>query len=188
MKRRRNVMFVLFVAIGAALATHTTPAQQLSSGAASATIRADEPAAINSKVLFRSELDEKSNPLQQSDRAHADSTRRLLAEYQAASHEAQRSELSDELEKVITEHFEIRQKLRAQELEELQAQVRRLQELHDLREREKDQIVSDHLRRLLRDADGLGWGSSDAAGTGSLGLPGGTFSRPRSATPVDVPR
>jgi hypothetical protein len=122
---------------------------------------------VNASVSFQLTTEQ---PLEEADRAHAESTRRLQSEYRAATNPDEREKLSDELERVISEHFEIRQKMRAQELEDLQKQIRRLQELHDRREQEKNQIISDRLRQVLRDADGLGWGGSDTAAPSGLGL------------------
>ncbi|MEX2138976.1 MAG: hypothetical protein WD894_06920 [Pirellulales bacterium] len=99
--------------------------------------------------------------LRQADHAHAQSTRALVAKHQQSSDSQERESLREELNKVIAEHFETRQQMRARELEELEAQVRHLRTLHDRRKKEKDQIVGDRLQRLLRDADGLGWGSDD---------------------------
>jgi hypothetical protein len=90
---------------------------------------------------------------------------------------------------VITKHFEIRQQIRANELKELNAQIRRLQELHDRREQEKNQIISDRLRQILRDAEGLGWGSSDAGGTYGTATQRAPYGQQlRSVTPSSVLR
>jgi hypothetical protein len=112
----------------------------------------------------------------------------LQATYQTTTDADERKKLSEELEQVITKHFEIRQKIRARELEELQSQIRRLQELHERRQQEKSQIVADRLRQVLREAQGLGWGSSDAAVTSypRTQLPVGLPVRP--ATPSNAPR
>jgi hypothetical protein len=183
--------------ICACLAAPTTPAQQFSSGAATsrnspsaltapdaASVRSGDPSglALSGRTVQSS--------LEEADRAHTESTRRLQAEYRSTTDADERAKLSEELQRVITEHFEIRQKRRAQELEELQMQIRRLQELHDRREQEKNQIISDRVRQILRDAEGLGWGSSDAADKGDFGMPSSpSYPRSmRSATSVNVPR
>jgi len=62
------------------------------------------------------------------------------------------------LTKVVSAHFDIRQELREKELKELEEKVKKLRELHLRRAKEKEQITRDHVRQLLRDVDGLGWG------------------------------
>jgi hypothetical protein len=177
--------------------THTTRAQQATSGTASSVSSSISPAASNATRVQNTDLygttsatsGRDLDPLQKSDRDHADSTRTLLAQYQRSTDQDERKKLSDELEKVVTEHFEIRQKIRAQELEELNAQIRRLQELHDRREQDKSQIINDRLRQLLRDAEGLGWGPNDLKGADDLQPFGETVRPPmRSVSPVNRPR
>ena len=101
------------------------------------------------------------DPLREADQRFVQSTRDLFANYQEASDSGQRETIRDQLTEVLTKHFEVRQQIRVRELEELEAQVRRLRELHDRREQEKDQIVRDRLQQLVRDAEGLGWGSRE---------------------------
>jgi hypothetical protein len=64
----------------------------------------------------------------------------------------------DELTKVVSEQFEVRQEIRERELKDLEEHVQKLRVLHQRRTKEKDQIVRDRVRQLLRDVDGLGWG------------------------------
>jgi hypothetical protein len=102
------------------------------------------------------------DPLQQEDQVHIKAIRDLVSKYQHADESHKREDIREELSKVIAKHFEVRQQIRARELEELEAQVSRLRELHNRREQEKEQIVRDRLQQLLRDAEGLGWGADDA--------------------------
>src|SRR5688572_28373685 len=195
MKCLRPALFILLlVALCIVLGTATTPAQQFSSGGASATISSGAATTTEGNRSMRTYLEfDTANPLHEADRNHTELTRRLQGQYQAATDSDERTKLRDEIEKAITEHFEIRQKIRAHELEELQTQIRGLQGLHDRREQEKSQIISDQVRQVLPDADGLVWGSSDSAGETSFGIPGATPGattvRPsRSTTPANVPR
>ena len=89
-------------------------------------------------------------------------TQRLIAEYGQNEDEKERGWIAGELTKVITKHFDIRQESRDRELKELEEQVRRLRELHEKRAKQREQIVQDRVRQLLRDADGLGWGAEGA--------------------------
>jgi len=90
-------------------------------------------------------------------------TQRLVSEYRQTEDEKERGWIAGELSKAIAKHFDIRQETRERELKQLEAQVRRLRELHDKRTKEKGQIVQDRVRQLLRDADGLGWGTDSDA-------------------------
>lgn len=136
----------------------TTTSGGVSPGGQATTSRASSSVDRASSGLPPAAID----PLQQADRAHADSTKTLLAKYQSTTDADERKSLGDDLQRVITEHFEIRQQIREKELQDLQAQIKRLQELHDRRKQEKDRIIGDRLRQLLRDAEGLGWGASES--------------------------
>jgi hypothetical protein len=83
---------------------------------------------------------------------------RLISEYSQTEDEKERGWIAGEMEKVIARHFDIRQESRDRELKRLEEQVRKLREVHQKRARQKEQIVQDRVRQLLRDADGLGWG------------------------------
>jgi len=86
----------------------------------------------------------------------------ILAKYQATEDSQQRDAMRVELQKVVADHFELRQQIREKELAQLEAQVRRLRNLHSRREQEKDKIIADRVQQLIRDAEGLGWGGDNA--------------------------
>jgi hypothetical protein len=125
------------------------------------------------------------DPLTEADQRFVQSTRDLIGKYQEATDPGERETIRDQLNDVLVNHFEVRQQFRARELQELEAQVERLRELHNRREREKNQIVRDRLQQLLRDAEGLGWGASDAIpGSGArFQWPGSNSSQP-ATTPA----
>lgn len=85
-------------------------------------------------------------------------TRKLLSDYSQSDDEKQRAKILDELAKLVAEQFDARQEVRETELKDLEEKVRKLRELQQRRAKEKDQIVRDRVRQLLRDVDGLGWG------------------------------
>lgn len=85
-------------------------------------------------------------------------TRRLLDEYAQTEDEKERAWVAGELTKAVAKQFDLRQEARDRELKQLEDQVRRLRELHQKREKQKEQIVQDRVRQLLNDVDGLGWG------------------------------
>jgi hypothetical protein len=91
--------------------------------------------------------------------------RKLLSDYSRIDDEKERARVLEELTKVVSEQFEFRQEMRERELKEVEEHVRKLRALQQRRTKEKDQIVRDRVRQLLRDVDGLGWG--DDASTSS---------------------
>lgn len=100
-------------------------------------------------------------------------TRRLVGEYSRTEDEVERGAIARELTAVIARQFATRQEARERELKQIEAQVRKLRELHDRRTKQKDEIVQDRVRQLLRDADGLGWGA-DSDSDSDVSLPGGS--------------
>lgn len=61
------------------------------------------------------------------------------------------------LQELPTRQFEARQRSRDLEIGRLEAEVRRLRDLHERREAAKDEIVRARLDQLIRSAEGLGW-------------------------------
>lgn len=94
-----------------------------------------------------------------------------------------RAELKQQLEQTISEHFDIKQKLRALELQRLEARLKRLRDLHDKRTLSKATIVQDRMEYLLREADGLGWGSSYKNGWPLSKLSSESYPVPMSTRP-----
>ena len=86
----------------------------------------------------------------------------ILTKYQGAENSQQREQLRGDLQKLVGEQFDLRQQVRQKELEQLEAQVRRLRTIHTRRQDEKESIVKDRVQQLLRDAEGLGWGTDSA--------------------------
>ena len=84
--------------------------------------------------------------------------RKLLSDYSRTDDEKERARVLDELTKVVAAQFDVRQEARDRELKQLEEHLRKLRELHQRRAKEKDQIVRDRVRQLLRDVEGLGWG------------------------------
>jgi len=85
--------------------------------------------------------------------------RKLVTEYHATQDENRRARIEKELPALIAKEFDARQEAREQELKQLKEQLQKLQELHVKRSKQKEQIVEERVRQLLRDAEGLGWGS-----------------------------
>jgi len=92
----------------------------------------------------------------------------LLAKYKSTEDESERSKIAKELTVVAGEEFDARQAARDKEIAKLELQVKRLRESQARRANEKEEIVKDHVRLLLRNASGLGW-SSDGEQPGTVG-------------------
>jgi hypothetical protein len=115
-------------------------------------------------------------------------TRRLIAAYHQTEDENERARIVKELPILVAKQFDARQQVREQELRQLEGQLRKLQELHLRRAKQRDQIVEERVRQLLRDADGLGWGSDEEQPAGynfnAFGPPGGLVPNPSRSTPL----
>jgi hypothetical protein len=104
--------------------------------------------------------DDEGRKLHAQDHAHEQTTRELLAQYRNAQSPGDRSGILEKLSTAVREQFDVRQQIRAKELEELEARVRKLRELHEKREDAKSEIVERRVEQLVHEADGLGWSGS----------------------------
>jgi hypothetical protein len=87
-------------------------------------------------------------------------TRQIMEMYSNSEDESEKQKLMGKLAETVEQHFDLRQAIREKEIKALEAQVKKLRELHDRRNSERDRIVSDRVDLLLRDASGLGWGEN----------------------------
>lgn len=87
--------------------------------------------------------------------------RELIDAYRQHDGQNEKTRIAEALPDLVAKQFDARQLARENELKQLEEQLRKLQELHQLRAKQRDQIIQERVRRLLRDADGLGWGSDD---------------------------
>ena len=85
-----------------------------------------------------------------------------VAKYKNANDPKMKEQTVETLNKLATQQFEAYQKQREEELKALEDKVQKLRELHGRREKEKQEIVTERVRALLRNADGLGWGEENA--------------------------
>jgi hypothetical protein len=84
----------------------------------------------------------------------------LVAKYKSLTDEDERKRFYVDMKLRVEDQFTVRQGLREKELVELEEQVKRLRDLHEKRNAQKDQIIGDRVQQLLREADGLGWGDA----------------------------
>jgi hypothetical protein len=75
----------------------------------------------------------------------------------AAQSDAEKEKLKDQLSDVLEKQFDFRQRRHESEIAELEAQVRKLRELVQKRQKNRREIVAKRLDVIIRDAEGLGW-------------------------------
>ena len=63
------------------------------------------------------------------------------------------------LKTAVGEQFDQRQDSKLNELVALEEQIKKLKEIHNKRTLQRDQIVGDRVQQLIREVDGLGWGT-----------------------------
>jgi hypothetical protein len=81
----------------------------------------------------------------------------LTAEYGRTTDEKERSKVKESLAKALEKEFDLHQKARSQEIEQIEARVKRLRNLMDKRNQARKTIVNARLDQLIRDSEGLGW-------------------------------
>jgi hypothetical protein len=97
----------------------------------------------------------------------------LLSKWKQAK-ESDREGIQKELRGVLTEDFKARLGKHQKEIEQLEAQLKQLRDKLNLRTSKQDEIVDFRLQQLLREAQGLGWGT-DNKGTTSTSYFSGSF-------------
>jgi hypothetical protein len=92
--------------------------------------------------------------------------RSIVERYSAAQDASSKEQSTAELKQLLDKQFDFLQDAKSVELKKLEEQLAKLKELHSKRAKQKEQIVSDRVQQILREADGLGWGTSDNGGSG----------------------
>ena len=90
----------------------------------------------------------------------------ILRKYAKTTEHAERTSLAALLTQTVAKQFSARQENRLKELQRLEEQLKRLQSIQERRDKEKARIVDTRVQQLLRDADGLGWGSGGESSNG----------------------
>ena len=67
-----------------------------------------------------------------------------------------------ELKSYVGAQFDQRQEGKARELKALEEQLAKLKEIHNKRTQQRDKIVADRVQQIIREVDGLGWGTDSA--------------------------
>jgi hypothetical protein len=114
----------------------------------------------------------------------------LLTKWKQAR-ESDREGIQKELRGVLTEDFKARLGKHQKEIEQLEAQLKQLRDKLNLRTSKQDEIVDFRLQQLLREAQGLGWGTDNRATApftmAPTSVPPGPFSGSYIATPPVPP-
>jgi hypothetical protein len=91
-------------------------------------------------------------------------TRKLIDRWKASKDASERSNLEKSLREMLKAEFSTRLAAHEKEIKQLEEKVRQLRARLDLRHEKQDEIVENRLEQLLRDAQGLGWGSEGIGG------------------------
>ena len=83
-------------------------------------------------------------------------SRELSRAYQQAPSE-KRDEIKEQIQKLVAQHFEVRQERHNLELKRLDAQLKRLRELVERRTKSREQILQRRVSELLGKEDELGF-------------------------------
>jgi hypothetical protein len=121
------------------------------------------------------------------DRGLNQEVRSLMKSY-ASADDAAKDKIVADLKVAVGKLFDIRQDARLQELTRLEEQLKRLKDVHAKRANQKDQIVMDRVQQMIREADGLGWGTGDNWQAGAADLFGqqSAFTSPADSVPGEV--
>ncbi|MGO9110830.1 MAG: hypothetical protein ACLP9L_16540 [Thermoguttaceae bacterium] len=83
----------------------------------------------------------------------------LVNKWKQARNKSDRDKVQQSLHAALKEQFQARLDAHEKEVEKLETEVKRLREQLELRRTKQDEIVKFRLEQLLRDAQGLGWGT-----------------------------
>lgn len=83
----------------------------------------------------------------------------LVGKWKAAQNESDRGKVQQELRTALKAQFHANFTSHEKEIKQLEAEVQRLREHLELRRKKQDEIVESRVQQLLREAQGLGWGT-----------------------------
>jgi hypothetical protein len=94
-------------------------------------------------------------------------TRQLVDRWKASREPAERDKIEKGLRETLHAEFNARLAAHEREIKELEEKVRQLRARLNLRREKQDEIVEHRFQQLLRDAQGLGWGSDEMSRRGA---------------------
>ncbi len=99
---------------------------------------------------------------------------------------AEKESVVAKLKSAVGDQFDKRQDGKAKELRALEEQLAKLKEIHAKRTQQRDVIIAERVQQILRDSEGLGWGTDSQDSTSIFGTSplsnGGRF--PGAARPL----
>jgi small-conductance mechanosensitive channel len=122
--------------------------------------------------------------LAQLDANLAQQSQQLIEQYGAATDDADRARLKEQLAQTLERQFESQQKLRELEVSRIETRLKTLRDLIAKRNESKRSIIGKRLDQLIGDAEGLGWNSPGAGP--AIQYQSGDYLLPR-AIPVPSP-
>jgi hypothetical protein len=126
----------------------------------------------------------RNTPRWRNDKPDPRQSQELIARWKAADAD-QRKQLESSLREMLKREFNARLMAHEQEIKELEAKVRELRERLALRREKQDEIVDHRLQQILREAQGLGWGSEGFGGQNNPFYWEGTMSKGPQSAAVD---
>ena len=106
---------------------------------------------------------------------------------EAVQNKSDREKVEQALHDALKVQFGTRFDAEKKEVEQLEAEVKRLREQLELRRAKQDEIIEFRLQQLLRDAQGLGWGTEHASRTSANPFATGTYGIRFTETPGSLP-
>ena len=91
-------------------------------------------------------------------------TRQLIDRWKASREASERDKIETTLRDTLKKEFDARLAAHEKEIKELEEKVRQLRARLNLRREKQDEIVDHRLQQILREAQGLGWGSEGNGG------------------------
>jgi hypothetical protein len=90
--------------------------------------------------------------------------RQLIERWKAAQDSNERDKVEATLRETLKSEFAVRLAAHEREIKELEEKIRQLRNRLNLRREKQDEIVDHRLQQVLRDAQGLGWGTDGMGG------------------------
>lgn len=84
----------------------------------------------------------------------------LLPRYGTASDDSARARIRASLATAVERQFTIRQVIRQRELQRIEAELKRLQTVHEQRNAQSSKIINNRVEHLITETVGLGWGET----------------------------
>jgi hypothetical protein len=87
----------------------------------------------------------------------ANEANQLIQQLGEAKSDSDRDKIKTKLSEVLEKQFDQRQKRHEQEIEHLEAQIKKLKDLIQKRQENRREIIARRLDQILRESQGLGW-------------------------------